>query len=576
MKYQLNGRNFLEHYGELLLRQRGVGDCEKFLNPTPDCLQDWRDLSDILPSIDLVIKALTLDDPQIGIIVDPDCDGYTSAAILYQYLLRLRANLHIRHYLHTGKQHGLSDLVDTILQEDDKLNLLIIPDGGTNDDEDIDRLLAEQIAVLVIDHHLRDKPGAPHCLNVNPQLSPNYKNKALSGAGVVYQFCRGLDDALGHSYANDYVDLAALGVCGDMMDGLEIENQYLWHQGFSHIKNSFFQAICTKQAFSMKDEINPTSVAFYVAPLINAMVRMGTMEEKEHMFLAFVNGSEMVESHKRGANGALERRDVETVRECTNVKSRQDRLKEQMMEKLALKAQKHNLFDNKILFIRLDDDDDFPAEMNGLIAAALVSKYNMPTIVARLGEDGYIKGSIRGVNDSPLPSFKNFLEESGFFQYVSGHDQAAGCSILNSNLDRFHAYANEQLKATDFGEKIYYVDFERKPADNDLDKLIYELDGYKFCWSQHNPTPLIAVTDIYVRAEDIQIIGRNSDTIKFEKNGITYIKFLAKSTIAYLEQFTGVLKLTVVGKAAINEFRGYTTPQIQIEDLDVEQVDLSF
>ena len=35
----------------------------------------------------------------------------------------------------------------------------------------------------------------------------DYPTKALSGAGVVYKFCSYIDELLGTSYADDYVDL---------------------------------------------------------------------------------------------------------------------------------------------------------------------------------------------------------------------------------------------------------------------------------------------------------------------------------------------------------------------------------
>ena len=38
---------------------------------------------------------------------------------------------------------------------------------------------------------------------------------------------------------------------------------------------------------------------------------------------------------------------------------------------LDIKIHKHELLDNKILFVRLDEDDDFPAVLNGSIISAL-------------------------------------------------------------------------------------------------------------------------------------------------------------------------------------------------------------
>ena len=63
---------------------------------------------------------------------------------------------------------------------------------------------------------------------------------------MVYQFCRGLDEKFNVDYSKNYIDLAALGICGDMMSGLEIENQYFWRKGFTNINNFFLYVNSTK------------------------------------------------------------------------------------------------------------------------------------------------------------------------------------------------------------------------------------------------------------------------------------------------------------------------------------------
>ena len=91
-----------------------------------------------------------------------------------------------------------------------------------------------------------------------------------------------------------------------------------------------------------------------------------------------------------------------------------------MVEKLEQKIFKYDLLENKILFVRLDDNDNFPSEINGLISMKLAAKFKRPTIVARLGPDGFDKGSIRNISDCELTDLKAFLNESGYFEYVQG------------------------------------------------------------------------------------------------------------------------------------------------------------
>ena len=506
-----------------------------------------------------------------------DVDGYTSSAILYQYLKRLFPDLIIVPFIHEGKAHGLEEHWEKI--RDKEFDLLIVADAGSNDSE-----YARKIScpILVIDHHqVEDMNFAPNMTVINNQLSPKYKNKNLSGAGMAYQFCRALDDFFYKNWANDYIDLAALGICADMMSGLEIENQYIWREGFSHINNYFFLTLARKQAYSITGNtspsdynlikaLNPTSVAFYIVPLINAMIRVGTEAEKERLWLAFIDGHKKVESHKRGAKGTLEEVAVESTRECTNARTHQNKFLDTAAALLEQKIFKHDLLENKILFIRLDEED-FPSELNGLIAMRLSQKYKHPTIVARLGEDGYVKGSIRGLSNCELVSFKNYLASTGLFDYVQGHDNAAGCSIPAQNLSKLHEIANKELAQIDFNSDYYEVEFERQALADDLRELIFDLDSYRNIWSQQNGQPLIYIKDLHFTHDDIQVMGKNKDTLKIVKNGIAYMKFFAKDIIEELNSINGDIKIEVVGKPNVNEWGGNITPQIFIEQIEIKE-----
>ena len=65
------------------------------------------------------------------VIVDCDCDGYTSAALLINYLYKLFPSWVVNHldwYMHDSKQHGLSDCIDFVLTRNPKL--VICPDSS--------------------------------------------------------------------------------------------------------------------------------------------------------------------------------------------------------------------------------------------------------------------------------------------------------------------------------------------------------------------------------------------------------------------------------------------------------------
>lgn len=150
------------------------------------------------------------------------------------------------------------------------------------------------------------------------------------------------------------------------------------------------------------------------------------------------------------------------------------------------------------------------------------------------------------------------------------HDNACGISILNSRLSQLHEIANKELAKYDFGEDYYDVEFEMPATSILLPQLIIDLDDYSFCWSQNNSEPNIHVTDLNVTWDDIDVVGKNQDTLRIHKNGITFIKFFAKDLIEELKQYNN-LKIELVGRASINHFAGKVTPQILIQACEVKE-----
>lgn len=131
---------------------------------------------------------------------------------------------------------------------------------------------------------------------INNQLS-DYPNKELSGVGVVWQFCRYIDMYFSNprnykvcKVADNFLDLVALGNCGDMMSLRSFETRYLITKGFKkeNIKNPFIDYMLDKNSFPLSkadyvpsdSETACTSIgaAFFIVPFVNAITRSGTMQ----------------------------------------------------------------------------------------------------------------------------------------------------------------------------------------------------------------------------------------------------------------------------------------------------------
>ena len=250
----------------------------------------------------------------------------------------------------------------------------------------------------------------------------DYPNKTLSGAGVVYKFCSNIDYLLGKHYAELYLDLVGLGIVADVMDLREFETRYLIKKGFSEVRNPLFVALSEKNSFSMKDKINPMTVAFYIAPYINAICRSGTQEEKQTVFEAMLEfkANEKVPSTKRGEAGRTELRVLQACRYMTNVKSRQKRMRDNGYEIIENMIENEGLLDNKILVARLPKDVEIEASLRGLIANQLMSKYQRPVLVLSETENAW-EGSARNYDKlATFTNFKDFINECPGVLYAEG------------------------------------------------------------------------------------------------------------------------------------------------------------
>lgn len=578
MKVKLVNPNFTDNYVDNLLRYRGIPSLEQYKEPDPiEYLQDPIYLDNIRLGAAL-LKRVVKDKGNILLIVDSDVDGFTSSAIMYKYIKDMDTEASIDYWLHTGKQHGLQDHIDRLLSENKKYDLVILPDSSSNDLEYHNELSNIGLPCLVLDHHIADLEFSDNAVIINNQSSAQYYNKDLTGAGVVYQFCRFLDEQNGTHYAEKYIDLAALGIIADMGSMLSMENRCIVKKGLGLINNGFFHYLIEKQSYSITgsqytswsetlSKLNPISVAFYIVPMINALIRVGTESEKELLFTAFIDSDRMVECNKRGAKGTLEKASIEAARICTNARNRQNKIKDEAIERLEMQIFKEDLLENKVLFIKLEDDS-IPPELNGLIAMGLSVKYKKPTIVARLGKDGVYKGSMRGLNESDLVSFKEFLTESNLFEFVQGHDNAAGAAIKEGNYEKFIEYANNALCDYDFDNNSYSINFERFGVDSDLYDLVTDIGKASDLWGQNNPTPVLYVHRILVSSANARIMGSKNDTIKIEYNGMNYIRFKASDLIGDLEN-KGSFAINVIGTANLNNWNGTITPQIFINDYEI-------
>ena len=505
--------------------------------------------------------------------VDADCDGYTSAAMLINYLNCLFPHFvqtNIFYRVHDGKQHGL--LINTIPED---IKLVIAPDSSSSDYEVHKQLAERGIDVLVLDHHQAERFSEYACV-INNQLC-DYPTKTLSGVGIVYKFCCYLDSLVGKNFAEDYVDLATVGIIADVMELKSFEIRQIILRGMKEFKNPLLKAMVEKDKFHFEGrQLTPFNISWYISPLLNAISRAGTLSEKQVVFESMIEylAYQAVPSTKRGCSGQYETRIEQAVRTCTNVKNRQTKSKDNVLE-IALKIiEEENLLDNKILAIRLDPKYATDKNLTGLIANGLLDTYCRPVLILNHVVDEETKqvmwrGSGRGYDKANLGSFRKLLEDSGLVEYAQGHEQAFGVSLPQENYEALVQYVNEAYKDFDCAP-IYNVDLIWEGNDNVGKTQFSEIADEEQIWGRGVENPLIAIENFRVYGNQLNLYGldKGKPTLNIRlEDGSSLVKF--KSSEEEYELLHSDLGYVIINAVGTCSRSSWGIPQFEIIEYEI-------
>ena len=156
MKYNIKTEcTFGRKLYDIVLENRGLSkeDVKFLTNPTSEYQELPFKLRNMDKAIELFMRELD-DESNIGILVDADCDGFTSSALMYTFLINecQVPKDKIEVFFHEGKLHGLDPKVFKKIKKSN-VNFLIIPDASTNDGKEVKELLSIGKRILILDHH---------------------------------------------------------------------------------------------------------------------------------------------------------------------------------------------------------------------------------------------------------------------------------------------------------------------------------------------------------------------------------------------------------------------------------------
>lgn len=511
---------------------------------------------------DILLQIINRDITNIVVKVDPDVDGYTSAAIFASFINAEFANevgaTEIRYIFASGKQHGFSvEECEEALGTgwDDNVDLIVIPDAGCdpqslhNAEVFIEKHPSAK--VLIVDHHPyneRDVSQSDRVVVVNAHSGINGQNNIhMTGAGMMWMLM-GRENfpgvALGHpAYMHHISKLCALGMIADVTDLRDIQARKVVYEGLQWMEwelnnelttnPSLTIALYNANRYNIKHGITIATVGWYIAPPINAVIRFGTQEDKRDMFDALVwrpNDTRTVEytpasGKNKGKTQIISYQD-DIARRAKNAKSRQDTAVRKMMQDYLGQISQEEIDDSAMVVLLRDFVDDKNKSLTGLVANKLTKEVQRPVLLLTKDGDTY-SGSGRGYEASGISSFKEALQkvhdELNIEPLVlGGHDNAFGFGVTEDDLDRIIDTMN-RLYAPDNLKPGIPVEYEVDGKNSLLSKLVSLLSQYYALWGNHLEEPRLAITNVTVKPSDIHEF-QNGQMISFQCNGVQYTK----------------------------------------------------
>lgn len=564
-----------DHYLSEYLRKLGIKKVKSFIDQPSRTDEDQPILLDNIDILTTELKYGFDNNYRFFLQVDSDADGYTSAAIFYNYFKKLYPDADITWRLHEEKEHGV--IVDTVPED---MDYVIIPDAGSNQYEEQWELVQKGMKVLIMDHHHADDfQEIENVTVVNNQLSRKFRNKDLSGAGVVFKVIQYYSKVYsdGEDY-KEFTDLAALGIISDMMDTRNLDNNFIIHHGLRNINSRIFEALLSYQEYSISSMFTPSKidVAFYITPIINGVIRAGSMDDKELLFTSFIDQTRNRDIYEREYNGRTLRENFYEMvaRNSANVKDKQNREKEKAMQYIDTKIQESEHVDRSIVFAITSKEDDIvvPKTMTGLVAMELVKKYGKPTLVVRpktIHNETFLFGSGRASTAEGFESFRNVLNNSSYTHFAQGHDNAFGFGIKMRDVGKFLDDMDRMLSGIDFESDIIEVDylFEKNHID---ESMLKEFADAMPLYGNGIAQPKFAFKMVLAK-DNFTVMGKEKNVVRINYKNLTFLKFKDNDLVNYIQnEMKELVEVEIIGRSQNNEFRGQKKLQIIIDYIKIE------
>jgi len=426
---------------------------------------------------------VALNDGNVAVIGDYDCDGVVSSVMIQQ--LCLRFDLKCRVFLPSRLEHGYGLTPQSLEAFKKRMgdtipDLLFIADCGSNNEKEVKILKKMGIKkIIIIDHHIIDETKLSKSADalISWHLSDCHE---MCTCGEIFQFIRGIRWLTKKVEPIEFLTYAALGTIADVSpligDNRIIVKNGLSKNALNHLTTVGFNSLLRNSGV-YSGCVTQKDVQFQIAPKINAAGRLLVPDIAYKL---------LVEPDL----GTSEKMAEELVK-CNDKRKRLQK----KIEKEAIKMVEANLdqYQHGIAVMNYK----WHVGVAGIVASKLVEKFYKPVLV--IGEnDGIYKGSGRSLPNVNLKQIMDDCKDS--FEKYGGHAQAAGLTLKNDCLETVNGAFNEACKKyyqeTTMLEELDYYDIEVKVkalSVNVAKKIVDTI--YPYC-NSHNPEPVFCIKGV--------------------------------------------------------------------------------
>lgn len=509
-------------------------------------VHDPATMSDMTKAVERINQALDRNET-ILVYGDYDADGVTSTTILVKTLRELGA--HVGWYIPNrfSEGYGPNELAFQNAV-DEGVSLIITVDNGIQGHDEIKLVQDQDVDVIVTDHH-EIGPTLPEAYAIVHPMHPDYDYpfKYLCGAGVAYKLAQTLLD----NPPSYFKALVAIGTIADLVSMTD-ENRTLVKEGLAVLNQHLpvpIKALLQQAGFDQT--ITEETIGFIIGPRLNAVGRLEdaslaaellmTDEMEEAQFLA-----EQVEYFNN------ERKDIVQA----------------IADQAMAMAQEQVEQGSKFLLLA---QQDWHEGVLGIVASRVVETYHLPTLILNIDEaQNHAKGSARSIDQVSM--FEILSEQSDLITKFGGHHMAAGMTLSIENIEPLHQALDQTMQA--LAKQISLVptkkvDVEIAETDvsvnniRDLQKL--RPFGTDFAM------PCFKLSDINV----IQAkgIGQEKRHLKLTL-GADRLQALYWQHGQLASELAESQPLDLIGTLEINEWNGHQSPQLMIQDLASNQLQI--